>query len=241
MGDDAPATTVAGDDVADIRDAACVLVVDDSGPEPRLLMGRRLETQVFLPDKWVFPGGRVDDADQALADAMMALDSKWALRADLRRFAVAAVRELFEETGLLLANRGRPETEARGPQQQMASAAPVSWQEFLASGHWPTPERLRPLARAITPPGFVRRYDTWFFEVSRKDIATDAGTADGELRGLDWFTLDAANALDVPLITRLVLQEFAAKRSSTASSAPVETVPLYTYADGTFQRTMVAC
>ena len=51
------------------RDAATLVIVDTTSGEPRLLMGKRRATQVFMPNKVVFPGGRVDDDDRAVESA----------------------------------------------------------------------------------------------------------------------------------------------------------------------------
>ena len=87
-----------------VRNAACLVLIDRSGPEPVLLMGRRLATQIFLPNKWVFPGGRVDDADYAQARAQAARLSGTfgtnAYDAAHMPFVMAAVRETFEEAGI---------------------------------------------------------------------------------------------------------------------------------------------
>jgi 8-oxo-dGTP pyrophosphatase MutT (NUDIX family) len=85
-----------------IRDAACLILVDRSEAEPRLLMGRRLATQVFLPNKWVFPGGRVEDDDRALAVQLAADVAAAANDTNRLAFALAAIRELFEEAGVVL-------------------------------------------------------------------------------------------------------------------------------------------
>lgn len=214
-----------------IRDAACVLVVDASAPEPKLLMGRRRAEQVFLPNKWVFPGGRVEDDDRSLADGFGDGFSPADLASEIRPFALAAVRELFEETGLMVGRRGT-----------LAGAVGPAWQAFAASGCVPIPAHLYPLARAITPPGRVRRFDTWFFLTGSTAILTDSALPDGELLDLGWFTLPEARNLDLPNITRLVLEDLAGlltkARVSTDASEPLP----YYYSDGTaFRRDLISC
>ena len=60
------------------RDAATLILVDRSSGEPRILMGRRGDAQVFMPGKYVFPGGRVDktDRDVPIADDLKATDAE---------------------------------------------------------------------------------------------------------------------------------------------------------------------
>ena len=96
------------------RDAATIILIDRSGPELKVLMGRRHEGHKFMPGKFVFPGGRVDRED-AYVPVAGQLDPQVASRlmTRLRRpsrirprvLAVAAIREAYEETGLLLGKR----------------------------------------------------------------------------------------------------------------------------------------
>ncbi len=187
----------------EIRDAACVVLVDDASSPYRLLMGRRHSSQVFLPNKWVFPGGRVDSGDRLPFTGENH-------PTPLTAFIQAAVRELEEETGLRIASPGN----------------------------------LTPLARAITPPGRVRRYDTWFFIGYRADIASNSDLTDGELLDLGWFSLIDARRLDIPNITKLVLEDAAAWLASAdqrAASEPPVTVPFYFEEAGLYQRGTTPC
>ncbi|HML27464.1 MAG TPA: NUDIX hydrolase [Hyphomicrobium sp.] len=213
-----------------IRDAACLLVADLSGAEPKLLMGKRHSNQVFLPNKWVFPGGRVEDDDRHFANAFRGSFSPPDLAHEIKPFALAGIRELFEETGLLIGN---------------GAALPVpgpTWQTFAATGLTPTPSELVPLARAITPPGRVRRYDTWFFLADAAAISADQAATDGELLDLDWFTIADAGNLDLPNITRLVLNDVArVLGAERAFHDTVERLPFY-YSDGSsFHRELISC
>ncbi|MFT3730229.1 MAG: NUDIX hydrolase [Hyphomicrobium sp.] len=213
-----------------IRDAACLLVIDSAGPEPKLLMGRRHSDQVFLPNKWVFPGGRVEDEDRRFADVFGGLFSPGDLAREIKPFALAGIRELFEETGLTIGTAG-----------PLPDPSPT-WRTFAVSGQMPAPARLFPLARAITPPGRVRRYDTWFFMVDAEAISADHSTTDGELLDLGWFTLAEAGALDLPNITRLVLDDVASiLRAANITHDTAETLPFY-YSDGSaFRRDLISC
>lgn len=223
-------SSAAAADQSGIRDAACVIVIDHSMPEPTLLMGRRHADQVFLPDKWVFPGGRVDAADRALADTFECPYFPRNLAPELRPFALAAVRELSEEAGLVIGADAKHHRYAR-------------WPAFIAAGCAPAPVHLYPLARAITPPGRVRRYDTWFFMASRTAVAEKRAIPDGELLDLNWFTLKDARKLDLPNITRLVLDDVSARLENTSQATDFtgRDLPFY-YADACgFQRTLISC
>jgi 8-oxo-dGTP pyrophosphatase MutT (NUDIX family) len=215
-----------------IRDAACVIVIDSANGEPELLMGRRHADQIFLPDKWVFPGGRVDASDRTFAASFDCRYTPRDLATEIRPFALAAVRELCEETGLVI-----------GIERAGTAHPAEGWSAFAATGYAPVPAHLHPLARAITPPGRVRRYDTWFFMTDRSAIADAQASPDGELLDLDWFTLKKARKLDLPNITRLVLEDVASRLQEATRTGDFagEQLPFY-YADACgFQRTLISC
>lgn len=217
-------------DEVPIRDAACLLIVDLKGAEPKLLMGRRHADQVFLPNKWVFPGGRVEDEDRDFANRFSGAFSPIDLANEIKPFALAGIRELFEETGLLIG--------AEGILHDTGSA----WRTFAASGQIPSPAHLFPLARAITPPGRVRRYDTWFFIASTDALSADSATSDGELLDLDWFTVSKARELDLPNITRLVLEDVAGVVGSAGTlHRKGEKLPFYYSTTSSFRRDLISC
>jgi 8-oxo-dGTP pyrophosphatase MutT (NUDIX family) len=227
-----PSSSSAAASHVEICDAACVIVIDHAAPTPTLLMGRRHADQVFLPGKWVFPGGRVDDADRVLAGSFDGGYAPRDLAPQLRPFALAAVRELSEETGLIIG--------AEAAQDRQYGEC---WPAFAAAGCVPAPIHLNPLARAITPPGRVRRYDTWFFTASRASVANRETAPDGELLDLNWFTIEDARKLDLPNITRLVLDDVCAHLTSTQKSTDFNgrELPFY-YQDACgFRRSVISC
>jgi 8-oxo-dGTP pyrophosphatase MutT (NUDIX family) len=228
MSENPPAAPVSDESL--IRDAACLIVIDTSVSEPTLLMGRRHADQIFLPSKWVFPGGHVDADDRALANVFQGQYAPHDLAPAIRPFALAAVRELSEETGLVIG--GEPSVDVVYP----------SWRGFTAAGYAPAPAHLFPLARAITPPGRVRRYDTWFFIAARSAIAPTELDADGELLDLGWFTFNEARKLDLPNITKLVLEDVAEMlRPGADATSAGEQLPFY-YSDACgFRRALISC
>lgn len=188
---------------ADVKplDAATLIIVRDSN---EVLMGIRHSNHVFMPNKYVFPGGRLDDDDHVVFQPVSLLESvkvKLEKRAETglaAPLAMAAIRETFEETGLALGIPG----EIDG---SVAAAAGASWAAFFALGLVPAPDRLRFIARAVTPPGGPRRFDSRFF-------VTDARHMRGELRGngelldLRWVAISDSFDLDLPHITRHILK-----------------------------------
>ena len=115
-----------------------------------------------------------------------------------RALACAAIRETFEETGLLLGQR----VDAVPPRRTGA------WGAFLTTGTQPDLAALDFVARAVTPPARTRRFDARFFMAdARALVSLDPGPGCGELDELAWFTWDEAAALDLPRITRGILGE----------------------------------
>ena len=191
------------------RHAATMILLDHSGAEPKVLMGKRHHGLKFMAGKFVFPGGRIEPNDRRMAasTALPPVVEEKLMARRVRRsvsrgraLALAAVRETFEETGLLLGKKGdAPSNVPVGP-----------WQEFVGHGVVPDLERVRYIARAITPPRRPRRFDTSFFSLDASAIAKkidDVVTADTELVELVWIPLKEAEQLDLPHITSVVLKE----------------------------------
>jgi len=190
-----------------IRDAATVIVLRDAMSEPRVLMGQRGATAAFMPNKFVFPGGAVDpqDAEVPLACALQpACEARLKAEADpdlARALVAAGIRELWEETGLILGRKG-----------DWAGPAPRGWRGFAASGHLPSPEGFHFVFRAITPPGRPRRFDARFFLVEAQAVANDPDDfsgAEAELSHLQWIPLAEVRRFNLPFITEVVLGEVA--------------------------------
>lgn len=198
------------------RDAATLILVRGQGDAAQVLMGRRAPGHVFMASKWVFPGGRIDRSDFGAASATdLAHEAATRLNRELpprraRALALAAVRETFEETGLMLAHPAEPRTVA-GP-----------WKEFRAAGALPDLGALGYIARAITPPGRVRRFDARFFIASAERLLNPADASTSrELDEIAWLTLDEARGQDLPAITRFILGEVAARLDSPRRPVPL--------------------
>jgi 8-oxo-dGTP pyrophosphatase MutT (NUDIX family) len=201
-----------------VRDAATVILVRREAGGAQVLMGQRGSAAAFMPDLFVFPGGAVEPADHALADAPAAppeLAARLAVDAApevARALPLAAIRELWEETGLAIA-RTDPAAAAR------AGAAPAAWRGFLAAGLAPRTDALRFVFRAVTPPGRPRRFDARFFLADAEALAGDPTAflaVDHELRALQWIALARVHELPLPFITTVVLAEVEALLSNPA-------------------------
>lgn len=162
------------------KHAASLIVFRFANDEPQMLMGMRGAKHRFMPNRLVFPGGRVDPADlkapfaaplSPAAERMLLNHTNARLAHGL---AAAAARELLEETGLSL---GVP----------------------------PRLDVMHYLARAITPPGLPIRFNARFFAVEAHHVQGELG-GDGELDGLRFYGMTEAIALDLALPTRRVLE-----------------------------------
>jgi len=184
------------------KNAATVMIIRRDAEKPRVLMGRRHGGHSFMPDRWVFPGGRIDRADyRAPAASEMRPDVAALFDAYLpagrgRALAAAAVRETWEETGLLLA-RPAPPRPAAGP-----------WRDFVEQGALADLGALDVVARAITPPSVGKRFDTWFLLADAERLMSLERQADcGELEEIAWVDFDEAQSLPLPTVTRVMLKE----------------------------------
>jgi 8-oxo-dGTP pyrophosphatase MutT (NUDIX family) len=187
-----------------IRDAATVILHREGREGPEVLMGQRGAMAAFMPNKFVFPGGAVDAEDAAVPLAAQAADEtmrRLALHAAPhipRACLAAAIREVWEETGLVL---GRPGS--------WHPPAP-DWDSFAATGHAPDASALSYVFRAITPPGRPRRFDARFLLAPATAIQGDPDDfthACDELSHLQWVPLARARSFDLPFITEVVLAE----------------------------------
>ncbi len=189
------------------RDAATLILVRRDGEHPRILMGKRSARHSFMPDKYVFPGGRVDPQDgrvravSELADKT-AEQLRFQARRQPRAFALTAIRETFEETGLLI-----------GKHKDMPRKAPRGWQPLYDLNIAPCLQNMTFIGRAITPPYRPKRFDARFFMAHAEAVLIDdRPPLDGaELSDLQWVTLQQATTLDLPSVTRFMLAEIATR------------------------------
>ena len=187
------------------KNAATVMLIRRDGPKPRVLMGKRHGGHSFMPDRWVFPGGRIDPADYRapygsdLRAEVGGLFDQYLPKNKGRALALAAVRETWEEAGLLLAKPGE------APRRRGASGP---WKDFVAQGVLPDLEAMDVVARAVTPPNAGKRFDTWFLTADAERLTSLERQPDcGELEQIEWVNFDDALGLELPTVTRMMIKE----------------------------------
>jgi 8-oxo-dGTP pyrophosphatase MutT (NUDIX family) len=218
------------------KDAATLILVDRSAVTPKVLVGKRHDKVVFMPGKFVFPGGRVDKADNrirvaapipAALEANLLKGSPRITASRARALTVAAIREACEETGLCLGRKSDGAVKLEGP-----------WKPFGDASLLPDPSGLFLIARAITPPGRVRRFDTRFFTADASAIAHRVEGvihAEAELVELVWVELGSKPLADLHPMTRNVLNELE-KRLASGPLSHDAPVPFFHFYGGKMQK-----
>ncbi|MCY4609136.1 MAG: NUDIX hydrolase [bacterium] len=186
------------------RDAASVILLRETGTAVEVLMGRRRKRARFLPDIYVFPGGRVDTVDRCVPGDRFRLsgETELTLRRDTPNtsplaLALAAIRETHEETGYLL---GRTTS---GDVFDSLPSTPF-WNACREVGMVPDVAALDYIMRALTPTLSPRRFNTRFFLADGTGCRGDL-LVDGELEDLHWLPLDDAFHLPIIDVTELAL------------------------------------
>lgn len=212
------------------KDAATLVLVKREKAGPRVLMGQRHGNMAFMANKYVFPGGRVDPGDQRIllgGDLRPHVVERLTKGANVQRargFALAAIRETFEEAGILIGERADKLPRTRAP----------AWKKFFEHGVAPRLDTLEFIARAITPPNRTRRFDARFFMADADSIAHTLDVRENdELLTPAWLTFAEARALDLPSITRAVLDEVEARIGDGADGS--RPVPFFRFHRGESQ------
>ena len=195
-----------------IKNAATVVIRREIEGKPYVLMGQRGKDAVFMPNKFVFPGGAIDQQDHEVRLAFELEEDLFnnlivsAKEIEPRAIMAGAIREVWEETGLRIVGK----TKTAGDTNLELS----QWKSFSATGFLPNPAGLEFFFRAITPPGRPRRFDARFLICNSDEISgnlDDFSHASTELSHLQWIDLDLINQLELPFITEIVLAEVASR------------------------------
>ncbi|MFT2211786.1 NUDIX hydrolase [Rhizobium giardinii] len=206
------------------------MLLDRSQAHVRVLVGRRHKGHVFMPDLHVFPGGRRDASDHrlpwagdmqpAVLERLRTCHGHRASESRLRAIALAALRELHEEAGIAIGRKDGGNITL----------------PFL-----PDLTNLRYMARAITPPGFPRRFDTDFFALFTDEAGVDPKDIrdSRELEDLRWIDVNDVSAVRMPDITGIILGDLRASLQSDASLPFGRPVPFYYTRHGRFVRDLL--
>ncbi len=185
------------------KDASTIVLYRQVGPRTEILMGERSGKHSFMPNTYVFPGGRVDPADARIPpakdlreDVLERLVRGGCSPARARALAVAAIRETFEETGLRIA------ASYNAPRRSKLQI----WNDFGTSTCGPDLSQLDYIVRAVTPPMRKKRFNTRFFVMDGESLEGDL-TGSDELVEMKWVTIGEAKDLNIPLITEYVLNQ----------------------------------
>lgn len=182
------------------RDAASLILLDRTGPRLRVLVGLRSSGHAFMPDTYVFPGGRCDPGDHALPyvsdfhplvlDKLASIERKRRTPRRLRALGLAAIREMEEETGIIVGT-----DQGLDGQGSRRIAANLGCLRFVA--------------RAITPPRYNRRFDARFFCTFTDEAGIDPTglRASHELHDLQWLEFDNISDVNMPDITQWILAD----------------------------------
>lgn len=194
------------------RDAASLILLRGQGQDLELLAGRRPNHVKFMPGVWVFPGGAIDAEDRA----------PWAVETGSDRFpprlarsARAALRETWEEVGVLVGDR-----DPAGPHAPTAGASAIE-KAYAEHGIVADFGQLTYVGRAITPTPVFRRFNTRFFLADGSAVVGDPVSTD-ELEDVGWHPIMRTPLAPFRDVTQFMLTQALALRDGTArSDAPL--------------------
>ena len=197
------------------RDAASLILLRGNGRDIELLAGRRPGHVRFMPGVWVFPGGAIDPED----------NKPWRVETGggdlpprLARCARAALRETWEEVGVLVGRRGGTASPA-APELHRLTPIEAAYAE---RGIEAAIDALTYIGRAITPTPVFRRFNTRFFLADADAVFGDPASSD-ELEDVGWHPIGRRSLVPFRDVTQFMLARAVAVRDGTA---PPE-VPLF--------------
>jgi len=181
------------------RDAASLILLRDSASRVEVLMGRRGSKARFMPGRYVFPGGAVAAEDRRKLPGESGQPIAPAATPIALPFARAALRETFEETGLILGTPGEAGLGAAGE----GDALVATYRRHSLHAEL---SLLRFVGRAITPATSPVRFHARFFLADARHLAGEL-RGNGELEDLRWLPAEPGDAEPLSDVTRFMLQQ----------------------------------
>jgi 8-oxo-dGTP pyrophosphatase MutT (NUDIX family) len=195
--------------VARPRDAASLILLRGEGEELEVLVGRRSAKAKFMPGVYVFPGGGIDAPDRLPWSVESGAE---ALAPKLVRGARAALRETWEEAGVLVGCKVAPPA---GSALILLDEAPIE-RAYRAKGLAAAIDRLTYVGRAITPSHSSRRFNTRFFVGDGCDVFGEPRASE-ELEDAGWHRLERSLLEGFRDVTRFMLSRALALHGGTES------------------------
>lgn len=209
------------------RDAASLILLRGEGANLELLAGRRPNHVKFMPGVWVFPGGAIDPEDRA-PWSVESGSGKFPPR--LARSARAALRETWEEVGVLVGSR----RDAAEPEAASLAAGSDIERAYAERGVVADFAKLTYVGRAITPTQVFRRFNTRFFLGDGDSVFGEPVSTD-ELEDVGWHPIGRRSLAPFRDVTQFMLTQALALRDGTAGSD----APLFCSARG--KRRVLVC
>jgi 8-oxo-dGTP pyrophosphatase MutT (NUDIX family) len=196
------------------RDAASLILLRGEGRDLELLAGRRPGHVKFMPGVWVFPGGAIDRED----NKAWRVESGGAhLPPRLLRCARAALRETWEEVGVLVGRPGLTSMAAAAPAHALTPIEAA----YAEHGVLASIDALTYVGRAITPTPVFRRFNTRFFLADGSDVVGEPASSD-ELEDVAWHPIARQPLTPFRDVTQFMLARAMALRDGTArAEAPL--------------------
>ena len=205
MNDASPARVSVRNAVVRPRDAASLILLRGAGDDLEVLAGRRSRHAGFMPGIYVFPGGAIDPPDRIAWSVEAGTET---LGPNLARSARAALRETWEEVGVLIGRTG-------GSPPPTSAASPIE-HVYRDRGLVAAMDVLTYVGRAITPSHSTRRFNTRFFLGDGRNVF-GAPMASEELEDVGWHPIGREALASFRDVTRFMLARAIALREGTAS------------------------
>ena len=187
------------------RDAASLILLRGADDDLEVLAGRRPRDAGFMPGVYVFPGGAIDPPDRIAWSVEAGAET---LGPKLARSARAALRETWEETGVLIGRSG-------GRLSAPSGTTPIE-RAYLERGLVAAMDLLTYVGRAITPSHSFRRFNTRFFLGDGRNVFGEP-MASEELEDVGWHPIGREALASFRDVTRFMLARAIALREGTAS------------------------